>query len=100
MVHLFSSLPSEIQGAKNQHTPDKAFDCEKLAAEWERIVIQTQTLRKVFVSIKGIYYQAKVQGQDITWLVPHQFNQVVGNKSKEAHRREKGRIQQFICSSE
>lgn len=29
--------------------------------------------QKVFISIKGIYYQAEVMGQLITWLVPYQF---------------------------
>lgn len=30
-------------------------------------------LLQVFLSIKGIYYQAEVLGQTITWLVPYQF---------------------------
>lgn len=30
-------------------------------------------LSQVFLSIKGIYYQADVLGQLITWLVPYQF---------------------------
>ncbi|CAL8335259.1 unnamed protein product [Gadus morhua 'NCC'] len=29
---------------------------------------------EVFLSIKGIYYQAEVLGQTITWLVPYQFS--------------------------
>lgn len=77
MCHLFSNLPSNVTPGKNQHTPEKAFDCEKLADEFATLVAHTHGLRKVFVSIKGIYYQAKIQGQDITWLVPHQFNQIL-----------------------
>ena len=34
-------------------------------------VITAKALRKVFVSIKGIYYQADIQGQVVTWIVPH-----------------------------
>jgi pescadillo protein len=35
----------------------------------------TKCLKKVFVSIKGIYYQAEIRGQDITWVAPHAFSQ-------------------------
>jgi len=28
---------------------------------------------QVFLSIKGIYYQAEVLGQTITWIIPYQF---------------------------
>ena len=34
-------------------------------------VIAAKALRKVFVSIKGIYYQVEIQGQTVTWIVPH-----------------------------
>lgn len=32
-------------------------------------------MRKSFLSIKGIYYQAEINGQDILWLVPYKFAQ-------------------------
>lgn len=32
---------------------------------------------QVFLSVKGVYYQAEVQGQTITWLAPWQFSQVL-----------------------
>lgn len=39
--------------------------------------MRTHALRKVFLSIKGVYFQAEVMGQTITWLVPYQFTQPV-----------------------
>jgi Pescadillo N-terminus len=35
--------------------------------------MNTHSLRKVFLSIKGVYYQVEVQGETITWLAPYQF---------------------------
>uniref|UniRef100_A0A8C7ZD45 Pescadillo homolog n=1 Tax=Oryzias sinensis TaxID=183150 RepID=A0A8C7ZD45_9TELE len=48
--------------------------CRRLTVEWMNYVIASRSLRKVFVSIKGMYYQAEVMGQLITWLVPYQFS--------------------------
>uniref|UniRef100_UPI0037E84C52 pescadillo n=1 Tax=Semicossyphus pulcher TaxID=241346 RepID=UPI0037E84C52 len=48
--------------------------CRRLTVEWMNYVITSRALRKVFISIKGIYYQAEVMGQLITWLVPYQFS--------------------------
>ncbi|XP_070760480.1 pescadillo isoform X1 [Enoplosus armatus] len=48
--------------------------CRRLTVEWMNFVIASRALRKVFISIKGIYYQAEVMGQLITWLVPYQFS--------------------------
>uniref|UniRef100_A0A4W6GAU4 Pescadillo homolog n=1 Tax=Lates calcarifer TaxID=8187 RepID=A0A4W6GAU4_LATCA len=48
--------------------------CRRLTVEWMNYVIAARALRKVFISIKGIYYQAEVMGQPITWLVPYQFS--------------------------
>uniref|UniRef100_A0A3B4YY99 Pescadillo homolog n=1 Tax=Seriola lalandi dorsalis TaxID=1841481 RepID=A0A3B4YY99_SERLL len=48
--------------------------CRRLTVEWMNYVIAARALRKVFISIKGIYYQAEVMGQLITWLVPYQFS--------------------------
>uniref|UniRef100_A0A3B4GI53 Pescadillo homolog n=1 Tax=Pundamilia nyererei TaxID=303518 RepID=A0A3B4GI53_9CICH len=48
--------------------------CRRLTVEWMNYVIASRSLRKVFLSIKGIYYQAEVMGQLITWVVPYQFS--------------------------
>ncbi|XP_049619420.1 pescadillo [Syngnathus scovelli] len=47
--------------------------CRRLTVEWMNFAITSRALRKVFISIKGIYYQVEVMGQLITWLVPYQF---------------------------
>lgn len=43
--------------------------------EFNLYVIKSQSLRKVFLSIKGVYYQAEIQGQTVNWIVPYQFTQ-------------------------
>lgn len=45
----------------------------RLTVEFMHYIIESRALRKVFVSIKGYYYQAEVMGQAITWVVPHDF---------------------------
>ena len=77
MVNLFARLPQTIKVPSN-----RTKKCAKLAREWQYYVVQTHALRKVFLSIKGIYYQAEVQGVPITWLTPYDFSQQVISKSK------------------
>ncbi|CAK9297632.1 unnamed protein product [Gordionus sp. m RMFG-2023] len=47
--------------------------CKRLTIEFSNFVLQTRALRKVFLSIKGIYYQISIMGQLITWVVPYEF---------------------------
>ena len=35
-------------------------------------VIAAKALRKVFISVKGIYYQVEIKGQPVTILINHQ----------------------------
>ncbi|KIJ45138.1 hypothetical protein M422DRAFT_251331 [Sphaerobolus stellatus SS14] len=70
MVFLFANLPSNPRVS-----PSLIENCTRLANEWQLYVMRSNSLRKVFLSIKGIYYQAEVQGQTITWLVPYMFTQ-------------------------
>ncbi len=72
MLFLFANLPS------TPTVPAKMIArCERLCLEFEHYLIVSNSLRKSFLSIKGIYYQATIQGQDILWLVPYKFNQRV-----------------------
>lgn len=72
MIFLFASLP-----ANDRVSPSLIANCSRLAAEWQLYVMHSRSLRKVFLSIKGIYYQAEIMDQDVTWLVPYQFTQNV-----------------------
>ncbi|PMD24478.1 pescadillo [Hyaloscypha hepaticicola] len=72
MLFLFANLPS------TPTVPAKMIArCERLCLEFQHYLIVSNSLRKSFLSIKGIYYQATIQGQDILWLVPYKFNQRV-----------------------
>lgn len=46
--------------------------CRRLLVEFMHYVIESHSLTKVFVSIKGIYYQASIMGEKVTWLVGHE----------------------------
>lgn len=72
MLFLFANLPSTAT------IPPKTIAlCQRLCLEFEHYLIISHSLRKSFLSIKGIYYQATIQGQDILWLVPYKFVQRV-----------------------
>ncbi|XP_074869281.1 pescadillo homolog isoform X2 [Carettochelys insculpta] len=47
--------------------------CRRLTVEFLNYIIASRSLRRVFLSIKGIYYQAEVLGQPITWIAPYTF---------------------------
>ncbi|CAK7206428.1 mRNA-binding ribosome synthesis protein nop7 [Sporothrix eucalyptigena] len=75
MLFLFANLPS------TSSVPAKMIArCERLCLEFQHYLIVSHSLRKSFLSIKGVYFQANIQGETVTWLVPYKFNQrVVGD---------------------
>ncbi|KAF4472508.1 pescadillo development [Fusarium albosuccineum] len=75
MLFLFANLPSTSM------VPAKMIArCERLCLEFQHYLIVSQSVTKSFLSIKGIYYQANIQGEEVLWLVPYKFNQrVVGD---------------------
>ena len=74
LLFLFANLPSTTT------VPPKTISlCQRLCLEFQHYLITSHSLRKSFLSIKGIYYQATIQGQDILWLVPYKFVQRVTN---------------------
>ncbi|GMH06776.1 hypothetical protein Nepgr_008616 [Nepenthes gracilis] len=74
MVHLFAALPAvEREKIRVKHI----HNCRRLSHEWQAYISRTHKLRKTFISVKGIYYQAEVEGQKITWITPHVLQQVL-----------------------
>uniref|UniRef100_G3MKI5 Pescadillo homolog n=1 Tax=Amblyomma maculatum TaxID=34609 RepID=G3MKI5_AMBMU len=69
MCYLFSSFPKG-----KVIKPHLVLLCRRVIVEFMHYVIETRALRKVFISIKGYYYQAEIMGQTITWIVPHNFS--------------------------
>ncbi len=72
LVHLWATLPP----SQKIHA-SRVRNCKRLAKEFQHFVTVSHSLRKSFLSIKGIYYQAEVQGQPLTWLVPYRFSNYV-----------------------
>ena len=90
LLFLFANLPA------TPTVPPKIISrCQKLCHEFEHYLITTNSLRKSFLSIKGIYYQATIQGQDVMWLVPYRFVQRV---TQEVDYRIMGTFVEFYCT--
>lgn len=90
LLFLFANLPS------TPTVPQKVIGrCQRLCHEFEHYLIVTHSLRKSFLSIKGIYYQATIQGEDVMWLVPYRFVQRV---TQEVDYRIMGTFVEFYCT--
>ncbi|XP_046687521.1 LOW QUALITY PROTEIN: pescadillo homolog [Homalodisca vitripennis] len=69
LCFLFAMFPS-LNGVPR----DQSVLCRRLTIEFMHACIAAKALRKVFVSIKGYYFQVELKGQTITWIMPHQFS--------------------------
>ncbi|KAE8706696.1 putative Chitinase A [Hibiscus syriacus] len=88
MMHLFAMLPAidrlKIE-VKRIHNCRSYIPCPAILGplsgchEWQAYISRTHKLRKIFVAVKGIYYQAEVDGKKITWLAPLARQQVLTN---------------------
>ncbi|QPG72797.1 hypothetical protein FOA43_000099 [Brettanomyces nanus] len=70
MLFLFSSMRST-----DKVHAKVISQATKLTNEWMAYVARERSLKKVFVSIKGVYYSANIKGQEIIWTVPFKFPQ-------------------------
>ncbi|CAN3362156.1 pescadillo homolog [Diutina catenulata] len=70
MLFLFANMP-----ATNAVSHRVTKEAEKLTNQWLAYVAKERLIKKVFVSIKGVYYEAQVKGQEVRWLQPFKFPQ-------------------------
>lgn len=68
LLFLFSTFPSLKYVPREQSAL-----CRRLTIEFMHAMIASKSLRKVFISIKGYYFQAEIKGQKVTWIVPHYY---------------------------
>jgi pescadillo protein len=68
MIFLFATLPA------NKFLRHFVVErCMKLSHEWTSYAIRSRSIRKSFCSIKGVYFQASIQGETCTWMAPYPF---------------------------
>ncbi|KAK5082826.1 mRNA-binding ribosome synthesis protein nop7 [Lithohypha guttulata] len=90
LLFLFANLPS------TETVPPRVIArCQRLCHEFQHYLITTNSLKKSFLSIKGIYYQATIHGQDVMWLVPYKFVQRV---TQDVDYRIMGTFVEFYCT--
>ncbi|KDN41518.1 hypothetical protein K437DRAFT_258226 [Tilletiaria anomala UBC 951] len=76
LLNLFAHLPVNNGDRGKSLVNHKVIaNCATLCAQWQVYLMRTRSLRKIFLSIKGVYFQAEIRGQQITWLVPYLFTQ-------------------------
>ncbi|CAI5512699.1 unnamed protein product [Closterium sp. Naga37s-1] len=80
MLHLFATLPAD---ATFRIPATRVNNARSLSLEWQAYIARTHSLRKEFVSVKGIYYQAHVVGQPHAYItrthaLPKEFVSVKG----------------------
>lgn len=68
MIFLFANLP-----ATDRVSARIIQDAQIISNQWLAYVAKERLVRKVFVSIKGVYYQADVRGEEVRWIVPFKF---------------------------
>lgn len=83
MLYLFAALPNTSNIAMNRDEKRMALapgheqlnfahTSSALLREFEAYLVKEKCVRRSFISIKGIYYQAEIMNQTVTWIVPHE----------------------------
>eukprot|EP01069_Polyplicarium_translucidae_P010458 Polyplicarium_translucidae@DN3380_c2_g1_i4.p1 len=69
---MYAALPSDKEHKVNA---DSVATSVRIIDEFHHFVTKKQALQRVFVSLKGIYFQATIMNEAVTWLIPHEFSQ-------------------------
>jgi pescadillo protein len=68
LLSLFASFPQHLT---LEISKKEIETCGRLVKEFMLYCTVTQCFKKSFYSIKGIYYQVEIMGQNITWVAPY-----------------------------
>lgn len=74
LVNTFAILPAH---RTFKVPPVIAREAEKVKRFFNNYVIQSQSLKKVFLSIKGIYFECDIHGNKVLWLEPYKLAQTL-----------------------
>ncbi|KAL6932773.1 hypothetical protein ACO0OL_004268 [Hanseniaspora opuntiae] len=69
MLFLFANLPTTDNKINNKVIKEAS----RLTEEWLTYVTEKRLIKKVFVSIKGVYYSCTIKGEEIRWTIPYKF---------------------------
>ncbi|OBA27600.1 hypothetical protein HANVADRAFT_52057 [Hanseniaspora valbyensis NRRL Y-1626] len=69
MLFLFANLPTTDNKINNKVIKE----ANRLTQEWLTFVTEKRLIKKVFVSIKGVYYSCNIKGEEIRWTIPYKF---------------------------
>lgn len=67
-IALFAQMQGNdlLESAKKNH-------CQKLLAEFHFYISRVHALTKSFISVRGYYFSAQLEGIEVIWLIPHNF---------------------------
>lgn len=77
LISLFANLPcSNVSNSDWLNIPSETTEkCALLIKEWQLYLSKSHSLRKIFISVKGVYYEAKISDVSIVWIQPYKFSQ-------------------------
>ncbi|KAF1743901.1 hypothetical protein MXB_4290 [Myxobolus squamalis] len=72
LIFTLSSMPGTARVSA-----EVVQECHRLSIEFLHFVIASKSLKKVFISVKGYYFQAKINDRHVTWIIPHNLVPII-----------------------